>query len=212
LSLNWTELLYFLLLLAVSNYNSGSHIYLFWQKSPVELITIGSRRVIRVHFLEFLQHLSLYRHSLLCTYCTNSRSGVFKEKTQAKNKRQFSNPWRPKCSEGSCSGHEKWSGRCRALNATASMCDNFVWQPCACVPGGVRSKKASRTSLFLSDCGRQHARSMRFHTQELLSLEVFGLWSSFPWQSLGEEGNELSSQSVSEDRPEIDSFRTKNID
>ena len=37
--------------------------------------------------------------------------GHFKEKTQAKNKRQFSNPWRQKCSEGSCNGHEKRSGR-----------------------------------------------------------------------------------------------------
>jgi len=36
-------LLYSSLLLAVSNYGSGSHIDLFWQKSPVELITIGSR-------------------------------------------------------------------------------------------------------------------------------------------------------------------------
>ena len=39
--------LYFLLLLAVSNYGSGSHIYLFWQKSPVELITIGSWPALR---------------------------------------------------------------------------------------------------------------------------------------------------------------------
>ena len=77
--------------------------------------------------------------------------GSFKGKTQAKNKRQFSNPWRPKCSEGSCSGHEKRSGRCLALNATVSMFDNFVWLPRTCVPGGVRSKKAIRTSLFLSD-------------------------------------------------------------
>ena len=36
------DLIFFLLLLAVSNYGSGSHIHLFWQKSPVELITIGS--------------------------------------------------------------------------------------------------------------------------------------------------------------------------
>ena len=40
-------LLYFLLLLAVSNYGSGSHIYLFWQKSPVKLITNGSRPALR---------------------------------------------------------------------------------------------------------------------------------------------------------------------
>ena len=145
---------------------------------------------IRVHFLEFLQHLSLYRHSLLCTYCTNSRSGVFKEKTQAKNKRQFSNPWRPKCSEGSCIGHEKRSGRCRALNATASMFDNFVWLPRTCVPGGVRSKKAIRTSLFLSDCTRQGARSTRFHTQRLsgssslrISVSELGLGINSKWQS-----------------------------
>jgi len=43
------RLLYFLLLLAVSNYGSGSHIYLFWQKSPVELITIDSRPALRGH-------------------------------------------------------------------------------------------------------------------------------------------------------------------
>jgi hypothetical protein len=30
------------MVLAVSNYGSGSLIYFFWQKSPVELITIGS--------------------------------------------------------------------------------------------------------------------------------------------------------------------------
>ena len=133
---------------------------------------------VSVHFLEFLQHLSLYRHSLLCTYCTNSRSRgllrIIKEKTQAKNKRQFSNPWRPKCSEGSCSGHEKLSGRCRALNATVSMFDNFVWLSRTCVPGGVHSKKSIRTSLFLSDCARQRTRSTRFHTQRLSG-------SSFPW-------------------------------
>ena len=40
----WAALrMYFLLLSAVSNYGSGSHIDLFWQKSPVELITIVSR-------------------------------------------------------------------------------------------------------------------------------------------------------------------------
>jgi hypothetical protein len=52
----WAALrMYFLLLSAVSNYGSGSHIDLFWQKSPVELITIVSRPSgIRVHFLEFL--------------------------------------------------------------------------------------------------------------------------------------------------------------
>ena len=80
----------------------------------------------------------MYRHSLLCTYCTNSRSrGLLRKRPRPKNKRQFSNPWRPKCSEGSCSGHEKRSGRCRALNATVSMFDNFVWLLRTCVPGGV---------------------------------------------------------------------------
>jgi hypothetical protein len=44
---NRCEILYFLLLLAVSNYGSGSHIYLFWQKSPVKLITNGSRPALR---------------------------------------------------------------------------------------------------------------------------------------------------------------------
>ena len=35
-------ILHFILLLVVSNYGSGSHIYFFWQRSPVELITIDS--------------------------------------------------------------------------------------------------------------------------------------------------------------------------
>jgi hypothetical protein len=38
---------YFLLLLAVSNYGSVSHIHLFWQKSPILLFTIGSRPALR---------------------------------------------------------------------------------------------------------------------------------------------------------------------
>ena len=60
--------------------------------------------------------------TLYCVLIARTQGpGAFKEKTQAKNKRQFSNPWRPKCSEGSCNGHEKRSGRCRALNATASV-------------------------------------------------------------------------------------------
>ena len=171
MSLNWTELLYFLLLLAVSNYNSGSHIYLFWQKSPVELITIGSRPVLRGHPSTFFGVFATpqFVQALFTVYLLHELKvpGIFKEKTQAKNKRQFSNPWRPKCSEGSCSGHERRSGRCLALNATASMCDNFVWLPRACVPGGVRSKKAIRTSLFLSDYAHQRVRSTRFHTQRL---------------------------------------------
>ena len=55
----------------VSNYGSGSHIYFFWQKSSVELIMIGSWPVLRGSPSTNFQ---LYRHSLLCTYCTNSRS------------------------------------------------------------------------------------------------------------------------------------------
>ena len=113
------------------------------------------------------------------------------------HKRQFSNPWRPKCSEGSYSGHEKRSGRCRALNATASMFDNFVWLPRTCVPGGVRSKKAIRTSLFLSDCARQRARSSRFHIQRPSG-------SSFPWQILALElipsGSRPSNQLIATDK------------
>jgi len=42
------------------------------------------------------------------------------------HKSQFSNPWRSECSEGSCSGHKKRSGRCQTLNATALMCDNLA--------------------------------------------------------------------------------------
>ena len=38
------DLLYFLLLLAVSNYGSGSHIYFFWQKSPVEYLRLAVGR------------------------------------------------------------------------------------------------------------------------------------------------------------------------
>ena len=164
-------LLYSSLLLAVSNYGSGSHIYFFWQKSPMELIMMAVVRPsggIRVQFLEFLQHLSFYRHSLLCTYCTNSRSRGLKGKDLAKNKRQLSNPWRAEskeCSEVDDSGYQKLSGYCRALNATDPMCDNLVWLSRAYAPGGVRSKKAIRTSLFSSDCARQRAHSTRFHTQ-----------------------------------------------
>ena len=120
----------------------------------------------RIQFLEFLQ-LSLYWNSLLCTHCTNSRS-----RGHAKNQLHLSNPWRAECSEGAGSGHEKRSGRCRALNATAPMCDNLVWLPRACTPGGVRSKKAIRTALFLSDCGaRQRARSTRLMIILLLFLQ-----------------------------------------
>jgi hypothetical protein len=88
-------LLYSSLLLAVSNYGSGSHIYFFWQKSPMELIMMAVVRPsggIRVQFLEFLQHLSFYRHSLLCTYCTNSRSRGLKEKTWPKTNASFQIP------------------------------------------------------------------------------------------------------------------------
>ena len=41
------EILYSLLLLAVSNYGNGSHIYFFWQKRSVELIMIGSWPALR---------------------------------------------------------------------------------------------------------------------------------------------------------------------
>ena len=50
---NYCKLLYSLLLLEVSNYGNVSHIYFFWQKSSVELITIGSWRPsggVRVQF------------------------------------------------------------------------------------------------------------------------------------------------------------------
>jgi hypothetical protein len=92
------------------------------------------------------------RHS-----ATVTGSGALRK--DPKNKRQFSNPWRAECSEGSGNGHEKRSGRCRALNATAPIFDNLVWLPRACAPGCVCSKKALRIALFLSDCARQRARS-----------------------------------------------------
>ena len=120
------------------------------------------------------------RHSLLCTYCTNSRS---RGKNQAKNKRQsrFSNPCQQNAVRATAAGMRCRGDRhCRVLNATAPICDNFVWLPRACVPGGVRSKKVIRTSLFLSDCARQRARSTRFHTQRRSG-------SLFPWQSLAWE-------------------------
>ncbi len=41
------RVLYSLLLLAVSNYGNGSHIYFFWQKRSVELIMIGSWPALR---------------------------------------------------------------------------------------------------------------------------------------------------------------------
>ena len=55
--------------------------------------------------------------------------------------------------------------------------DNFVWLPRTCVPGGVRSKKAIRTSLFLSDCACQRARSFS-HSKTLwkfISVAELGL-------------------------------------
>ncbi len=55
----------FLLLLTVSNYGNGSHIYFFWQKSSVELIMIGSWQALRGSPSTIFQ---LYRHSLLCTF------------------------------------------------------------------------------------------------------------------------------------------------
>ena len=153
------RLLYFLLLLAVSNYGSGSHIYLFWQKNSVELITIGSRPALRGHPSTFFGVFATpqFVQALFTVYLLYELKvpGPSRKRPRPKNKRQCSNPWRPKCSEGSCIGHEKRSGRCLALNATASMFDNFVWLPRACAPDGVRSKKAIRTSLFLSDCVRQ---------------------------------------------------------
>jgi len=54
------------------------------------------------------------------------------------------------------------------------MCDNFVWLPRACVPGGVRSKKGIRTSLFLSDrMARVSAPAPRVFTlKDAAALEV----------------------------------------
>jgi hypothetical protein len=66
-----SNILYSLLLLAVSNNDSGSHIVFFWQKSSVELIMVGSWPALRGGPSTIFQ---LYRHSLPCTYCTNSRS------------------------------------------------------------------------------------------------------------------------------------------
>ena len=81
-------LLYFLLLLAVSNYGSGSHIYLFWQKSPVELITIGSRPALRGDLSTFFGVFATpqFVPALLTVYLLHELKvpGPFKEKTQAK--------------------------------------------------------------------------------------------------------------------------------
>ena len=41
----------------------------------------------------------------------------------------FSNLWRTECSRGARRRAWKRSGHCRALQATASTCDNLVWQP-----------------------------------------------------------------------------------
>ena len=81
---------YFLFLLAVSNYDSGSHIYLFWQKSPVELITIGSRPALRGDLSTFFGVFATpqFVPALLTVYLLHELKvpGPFKEYTQAKNK------------------------------------------------------------------------------------------------------------------------------
>ena len=150
----------------------------------MELITIGSRPSggIRTFFGVFAT--PQFVQALFTVYLLHELKvpGLKRKRprpTNLKNKRQFSNPWRPKCSEGSCNGHEKRSGRCRALNATASMFDNFVWLPRTCVPGGVRSKKEIRTSLFLSDCACQRARSAFSHSKTLWEVHFRG--RSWPW-------------------------------
>ena len=64
-----------------------------------------------------------------------------------------------------------------------SMFDNFVWLPRACVPGGVRSKKGIRTSLFLSDrMARVSAPAPRVFTlKDSLQLEVHFRGRAWPW-------------------------------
>ena len=94
-------------------------------------------------------------------------------KRQAKNKRQLSNPWQAECSEGDGSGHEKRSGHCRALNATAPMCDNLVWLPRACLLVSAQKKRSEPLFSYL----RARWPLQRFHTQRRSG-------SSFPWQSL----------------------------
>jgi hypothetical protein len=96
----WKTNTVFLLLLAVSNYGSGSHIYLFWQKNPdrypVELITIFSRPAGPPgHPSTFFGVFATpqFVQALFIVYLLHElkvRGPKFKEKTQAKNKRQFS--------------------------------------------------------------------------------------------------------------------------
>ena len=43
----------------------------------------------------------------------------------------LSNPWRAECSGSARRRVWKWSGLCRALNATVQTCDNLMWLPCA---------------------------------------------------------------------------------
>jgi len=118
------------------------------------------------------------KQALYCVLIARTQGPGALKDPRPKNKRQFSNPWRPKCSEGSCSWHEKRSGRWLALNETASMFDNFVWLPRACVPGGVRSKKRSEF-LFSYLIARVSAPAPRVFT-----LKDSGSSSWFPCQRL----------------------------
>ena len=74
---------------------NGPPIYLFWQKSPVQLITVGSR--LRGHPSTFFGVFATpqFVQALFTVYLLHELKvpGPFKENTQAKNKHQFSNPW-----------------------------------------------------------------------------------------------------------------------
>ena len=119
----------------------------------MELITIGSRPVLRGHPSTFFGVFATpqFVQALFTVYLLHELKvpGPFKEKTQAKNKRQLSNPWRAECSEGSGNGHEKRSGRCRALNATAPMFDNLVWLPRACLLVSAQKKRSEPLFSYL---------------------------------------------------------------
>jgi hypothetical protein len=68
-------------------------------------------------------------------------------KRPGKNRRQLSNPWQAECSEVDGSGYQKRSGHCRALHATAPMCDNLVWLSRTCAHGGQCLLKKSVQNL-----------------------------------------------------------------
>ena len=114
--------------------------------------------------------------------------GPSKGKDQAKNKRQFSNPWQAECSEGDGSGHEM--PRRSALPSVKCDCAN-MWQFCLAA-SRMRTwwgtlKKSDQNLSFLIWL-RASARPLHAfpHSKTLwkfISVAEFGLGINSKWQS-----------------------------